>query len=732
MGVVYEAEDLRLGRRVALKFPNAKRVPSRDRFLREARSAAALNHPNICTIYEVDEEGGQLFIAMEYCDGLSLRDMIEKGPLDVAAAISVGIQVAEALAEAHRRQIIHRDVKSSNIIIDRKNRARLLDFGLASFEGPTDVTMTMDTAGTPAYMAPERFERGGGDARGDIWALGVVLYEAVTGRMPFTSEHSHVAFSILHEVPAAVSSLRPGVPPELDEVIDKALTKDPAERYQKVEDLAADLLLVLQALPKERTPTPSFPSSRLSAGELSTRISTERDRMHAVAVLPFVNMSRNPEDDFLTDGLSEEIANALTQVRGLQVVSRASTFQFKSPSLDLREVGRRLRVGALVLGSLRRQGERIRVNAQLVRASNSFQIWSQRFDCEMRSIFDLEDELTGAIVEQLRLCLGTDLDSAHLRGSTSDFTAHELYLRGRHCFNLQTPQGVEDALRFYTEALEAAPQYALAHVGLADCYALQGWYGIAPPAVVMPKAKAELDNAIDIEEALPSAWCLRAAITAGFDWDWETAHAQFQKAFSLGPSTSDLHFHHALDFLTPMERLEEALQEMKLALELDPAAPLLSTAIGGCLYRLRRYPAALRQLQSTLEMAPDFYHAHWTMARVYESQGLFKQAVECFDRALAGSGNNPAVLADAGHCRAAMGDAASANAILAQLAGVPLGLAVIRLGLNETDAALEHLREAVQERARGLIWVGVDPRFDEIRENSGFRAILSSVGLRRG
>ncbi|HXA50809.1 MAG TPA: protein kinase [Candidatus Acidoferrum sp.] len=731
MGVVYEAEDLKLHRRAALKFLNPQRVNdrSRERFLREARSAAAISHPNICTIYEIDEADGNLFIAMEYCEGQSLRELIQKGALDWATAVSIVIQMADALAEAHRRQIIHRDVKSANILVDAKNRARLLDFGLASLDESDESTQTLGCMGTPAYMAPERFELLVNDARGDIWALGVVLYEAVAGRLPFGGDRSGMLYSILNEYPPALSTLRMGLPRALDEVVDRALSKDPRDRYQIVEEVAADLIQILQEGRQEVTPTSfaSLTEANVTMGP-STRKIGHTERVHAVGVLPFTYMGHKT-DDFLADGLTEELTNALTQVRGLRVVSRASTSQFKSPTLDLREVGRRLRTDALILGSVRCEERRVRVNAQLVKASNGYQIWSRRFDCEMKSIFDIEDQLTGAIVEHLREWLGTDLEVPQLRGNTSDVTARELYLRGRYSFNLQTERGLTEALQFFTEALERSPRFALARVGMADCYALQGWYGIEPPSVVMPKAKTELSAAIAIEDGLSSAWCLSAAITAGFDWDWERARVQFQKAFSLGPATSALHFHHALDFLTPLGRLNEALEEMKVAVGLDPAAPLLCTAVGGCLYRLRRYPAALRQLQSTLEVAPDFYHAYWTLARVYQALGLFSQAIQCFDKALAASGNNPAVLADAGHCRAAMGDTAGALQILRGLTGAPLGTAIVRLGLKETDAALEDLRQAVSERVRGLIWLAVDPRFDDIHDDPGFRAVLESIGL---
>ena len=733
MGVVYEAEDLKLGRRLALKFLNADRVgneDSRQRFLREARSAAAISHPNICTVYEIDEADGKLFIAMEYCEGLSLRQLIRKGPLSLTAAIHIVLQVADALSHAHARQVIHRDVKSSNIIVDGKNRARLLDFGLASLGDSSDATLTMEFAGTPAYMAPERFEKRVNDARGDIWALGVILYEAVSGQMPFAGDTPQMVHAILNEYPLPLSSAAANVSPELDELVERALAKDPSERYQRVSDLSTDLSVIYRGAQPQTlsAATPSIAGMSLT-GVAEPRLSSDPERVQAVAVLPFVNMSHSAEDEFLSDGLTEEVTNALTQVRGLRVVSRASTFQFKSPALDLRDVGRRLRVGALVLGSVRRQGHRVRVTAQLVKASNSHQLWSQRFDCEMKEVFDVEDELTGAIVENLRHWLGTDLEVVHLRGTTSDHNAHELYLRGRHAFNRQTAPGLKEALLFFSSALEISPGYALARVGIADCYALQGWYGMEPPVKVMPRAKVELDAALAIEEALPSAWCLRAAISAGFDWNWERSRAEFQKAFSLGPATSDLFFHHALDFLTPLLRLDEALAEMKLAIDLDPVAPLVHTAVGGCLYRMRRYPEALQQFRSTLELDPDFYHAHWSLGRVYQAQGLLAQAMECFERALSGSGNNPAVLADMGHCRSVIGDTSGALQILEQVAGNPLAQSIVSLGLGKTDAVLAHLAEAVKQHARGLTWLGVDPRFDELREQPGFRAVIAPVGL---
>lgn len=727
MGFVYEAEDLQLGRRVALKFLRSDRLGSghgRERMLREARAAASLNHPNICTIYEIGEYQNELFLAMEYCQGQPFSALIREGSLKPDTAIRIAVQIGEALAEAHRRQITHRDVKSGNIIVDGGYRAKLLDFGLASLTQGDDATLTVEFSGTPAYMAPERFQHGISDPRGDVWALGVILYEALTGKMPFSGDLPSLIYAILHSDPSPIATHIPGLPDALETILARSLSKDPSKRYPSAIEQVEDLRVLARMVSTEAPPG--------DAGKLTRKLSSATETAaavtgSAVAVLPFVILSRSSEDEFLGEGFAEEITNALTQVRGLRVASRASTFRFRSAALDAAQIGRQLRVAWLVLGSLRREGERLRVSAQLVNSATGYQVWSQRFESQMRSLFEIEDQVTAAVVQQLRNLLGSDLEVERTRGGTSHFDAHALYLRGRHAFNLQTAQSLTDALRFFSEALALSPDYALARVAMADCYAVQGWYGMAPSLEVMPKAKAYLDEALAIEDKLPSAWCLSAVIAAGFDWNWGRARTEFQKAFACGSTTAVLHFHHALDYLTPLGQLDEALEEMKVALRLDPAAPLISTGVGGCLYRLRRYASALRQLEAAVEMAPDFYHAHSGMGRVLEAMGRHSQAIACYERALSLSGDNPAALADSGHCLAAMGDKAGAQQILLRLPASPVGRAIVHMGLGETDLAIQQLRVAVNERARGVTWLGVDQRFDAIRHQPPFRELMDVI-----
>lgn len=737
MGVVYKASDLKLSRTVALKFLRShlrSDDAGRARFLREAQAAAALNHPNICTIYEVDEIDGTLFIAMELCAGQSLTNLVNSRPLELVEALHLALQITDGVAKAHQVQVIHRDIKSSNIMVDAAGRAKLLDFGLAALR-VDDRTLTRGSMGTPQYMAPERFEAGIADKRSDIWSLGVLLYELVTGRMPFSGSVTQLVNTILNEDPLPASVVRRDVPVELDDIIGRAIAKDPLERYEKAEEMAADLAVVATKLLSQNSGSKSDPSLPFAPLTVLGR-TAEPQKIYGLAVLPFLNMSSDPDSAYLCDGLTEDLINALTQVQGIRVVARASTFRFRSDSLDLREVGRRLRVGAFVLGSVRQSGKLLRVTAQLVKAADGYQIWSKRFDSEIRDIFQVQDELTAAIVDNLRDLLGAQPGNVPSPEHTSNFDAHELYLRGRYSFNQQTKQSLHEALDHFRNAIQLSPSYALAHVGVADCFAVMGWHGMMASQEAMPNAKEAAQAALRINPSLPAAYRVLGTIHAGFDWDWVHARSSFQKAFSFPPPTSDLHFHHALDVLTPLRRLDEAHEEIKCALDLDPVSPLVNTALGGCLYRKRLYSAALRQLNATLELDPNFYHSFWTRARVLQARGELAQALSGYMHAFETSGNSAAVLAELGHCQASMGDTAAARETLERLRELStrshvsaLAFAILYHGLGEKQLFLDELHKAVKERTRGLVWLAVDPRFDDMHENPEFAAIVAEMGL---
>ena len=725
MGAVYKAEDMKLERTVAIKVlaPElASRADTRERFVREAKSAAALNHPNICSIYEIGEAEEKLFIVMELVEGCTVKERLLSGPLTMTELVSISLQAAAGLRAAHERGILHRDIKTSNLMLTPDHRVKILDFGLARLDEGSELTRSGMMLGTPAYMSPEQARGEAVDKRSDLWSFGVVLYEMATARLPFGAGTAQALYAILHKDPPPLRSLRPEIPSRLEALIQKALAKDPATRWQRIEDMIVDLELLREG------PSTAFPPRLESPG------ASPPSSFHSVAVLPFVNMGPDREDDYFSDGLTEEIINALTQIRELRVVSRASVFQFKGMSQDIREVGSKLRVEAIVLGSLRKVGNRLRIGAQLVYAENGYQIWSDRFDREMKDLFDLQDDLTQAIVAELRIRLVGESQRAVLKRRTDNVEAHDLYLRGRYFFNLQTEQTLDKAMGLFEQASKLSSGYALPLVGLADCYTALAWYGLQPPNDVMPRAKVALKAALRIDGTEAAAHCLMATVRARYDWDWELASKEFQKTLILGPGFATSHFHYALDYLTPLGRLDEALEEIRVAQELDPLSLLISTALGGCLYRQRRYDAAIAQLQATLEMNTDFYHAHWTLARAYEQCGLFAEAVSSFHRTMEIAGRSPSILAELGHCQGLRGESAAARGILAELRQIRERRYVSRmcdvfvyLGLGETRAALDSLEQAFAERAGPLVWIKVDPRFDRLRSQQRLSEVVGRL-----
>jgi serine/threonine protein kinase len=429
MGVVYKAEDTKLGRTVALKFlPSdlTRDSEAKKRFIQEARAASALDHPNICTVHEIDETAeGQLFIAMTCYEGESLKAKIERGPLKLDEALDIAVQIAQGLAKAHEQKIIHRDIKPANILITKDGLVKIVDFGLAKLAGRTKLTRTGATPGTASYMSPEQLRGGEADHRSDIWALGVVLYEMTTGETPFKGDYEQaVSYSIVNEPSKPIRNLRPEVPAEMERLIEKTLAKDPNERYQKT----TELLGALQALKRR------FESRAADAGH------SDEKSIPSIAVLPFTNMSPDPENQYFGDGLAEELINALAQIKGVRVAARTSAFRFREEEVDIREIGEKLNVGTVLEGSVRKAGSRLRITAQLINIEDGYHIWSERFDREMRDIFDIQDEITRAIVDQLRVELVGPKDRPLVSSCTENLEAYSAFLKGRYTGTVSRPK----------------------------------------------------------------------------------------------------------------------------------------------------------------------------------------------------------------------------------------------------------------------------------------------------
>jgi len=524
VGVVYKGEDTKLKRTVALKFLPAELTRDPDakkRFVHEAQAAGALDHPNICTIYEIDEAEGHTFISMACIEGQSLKDKIESGPvgangrspLPIDEALDIAIQVAEGLQAAHEKGIIHRDIKSANIMVTEKGQAKIMDFGLAKLAGQVRLTKTGTTVGTVAYMSPEQARGEEVDHRTDIWSYGVVLYEMVTGQLPFKGEYDQaVVYSILNEEPEPMTGLRTGVPMELERVVNKALVKSLDSRYQNAGDILVDLRLLRKEL------------ELMASKEQPSR----ENPQPSIAVLPFYNLSADKEQEYFCEGMTEEIINALTHVEGLRVVARTSAFSFRGKEIDVGEIGRKLSVETLLEGSVRKAANRLRIWVQLVNVVDGYHLWSERYDREMEDVFAVQDEISLAIADKLKVKLLRGEKTKLITHHTDDLEAYNLYLRGRYLWNKRTEGGIKKAIEHFKQAIKKDPSYALAYTGLADSYSTLTSYISILPKEVFPKGRDAALKALEIDDTLAEAHASLALIRRDYEWDWAGAREGIQ------------------------------------------------------------------------------------------------------------------------------------------------------------------------------------------------------------
>ncbi|MHC4331465.1 MAG: protein kinase domain-containing protein, partial [Planctomycetota bacterium] len=597
MGVVYKAQDTKLDRRVALKFLTPQSIGSeqeRARFVLEAKAAAALNHSNICTVHEIDEAEGQSFIAMEYVDGEDLKARIESGPLKLDEAVSLAIQVAEGLRMAHEREIVHRDIKPANIMVTSEGQVKIMDFGLAKSHGRTQLTQAGTTLGTVAYMSPEQARGEDVDPRSDIWSLGAVFYEMITGQKPFKGDYEPaVVYSILNAEPEPVTALRTGVPMELERIVTRCLAKDRAERYQTARDLAADLQRYqrLESTKERHAGVEEATSQRQGQKGFKTPISRwlwlllifvpaiavliitviiphffspvvdqPGPERKILVVLPFANIGNEPEQEYFADGMTEEMITILGNANPamLGVIARTSAMHYKRRDVTIEDIGQELGVGYILEGSIRRQGEQVRIAAKLIDVEDQTQLWSKNFDGTMDDIFVLQSNVANQITEALAVEL---LQGLHLtnRTHTPDPQAYEEYLAGRFFAHKGTEESWRKAIKFYEEAVRIDPKFALAYAALSHAYSVwSGWYTVTSK-IAYDKAKEAADEASRLNPNLADAHSALAVIAAYFEWNWQKADEQFRVALDLNPNDGET-YHYYGHYLSFMDRDGESIE----------------------------------------------------------------------------------------------------------------------------------------------------------------------------
>ncbi len=725
MGVVYKAEDTKLKRTVALKFlpPGLTRNKvAKNRFMREAQAASALQHNNICAIHEIDEtQDGRLFICMDCYDGETLKEKIDRGPLPLREALAIAIQVAEGLSKAHEARMVHRDIKPANIMVTKDDVVKVLDFGLAKLAGKTRVTRTGTTVGTVGYMSPEQARGEQVDHRTDIWSLGAVLYEMITGGLPFAGDYEQaVVYRILNEEPKPITSLRSNMPIELERIVATAMQKDRTHRYERVDDMLADL---------------RFLAGDSVSEELKGRPTISIDK-YRIAVLPFTNISPDPQDEYFADGMTEELISTLSRIRDFRIIARTSVMQYKGASKTVSDIGRELKVGAVVEGSVRKSVNKLRITAQLVDVKTQEHVWTQNYDRELEDVFDIQRDVAQQVAAALKVELMVGEQRAVNRKPAGNLEAYSLYLKGRYFWNKFSEEGLQTSIEYFGRAIEKDGNYALAYVGLAAAYSVLG-VNYMPPLEVIPKAKAALESALAIDPGLPEAHVVRGAIKLFFDWDWVTAERELKSAIEINSNDATAHQLYAY-CLEVTGRPDDALAEIRLAQELDPLSLVINCDVGIRYYFSRQYDRAIDQYLKTLEMDPNLFIAHIWLERAYEQKGMYEEAVSEYQERLTILSGNTERATALGHAFKTSGFKGVLQTELDELEQLskaryvsPLDIATIYTRLDQRDRAFEWLDKAHEERCGLLPLLDLDPSFDSLRSDPRFDALRKKVGLAR-